>query len=347
MTYRDYLQGIEAFILQNWDRFVEAVSEQAAEPVNNIDLIEIVAEKHGSDYHPARIRVGSEGRIFCLVVNVAITDRGKDRVHRDYRWLETFRTQFQKHFVPRTYFLARQTVADINGNETDLVMFLAEWFEGYHEFHLSRDLAQNNLGIVVWNMDQGYSFLPEAKCWEVYRQVAFILTYYYDVSAFREVFPWHHASGDFVVRLSDEALDVRMITIRQYEPRAVFQEDAAENALTAITIFLANLTLRMRLDRLDGVGDVAWAPDYCAKATVQGFADAMKEKVIQGYCYQQLSDDLFGALVAMSPVDWAELYQLVVQSYDPSAPDVPVIIANLSDHVFHVYSAIQSHGERA
>jgi hypothetical protein len=342
ITYRVYLQAIEEFIRQHWDQFVQSISQQAGGPLKNIELIEVVAEKHGSDYHPARIRVNADGRTFCLVANVAITERGKDRIDKDYQWLKHFRMRYRNHLVPDTYFLARQTVFDTDVQEKNLVMFLAEWLEGYHEFHLSRDVECDTLGTVVWDMDQGYRLLSEAQSAEIYRQAAFILTYYYDVPTFREIFPWHHASGDFVVHLGGEALDVRMITVRQYEPRTVFREYAPANAVTALTIFLANLTIRMRLDRFDGVGEVAWAADHCVQATVHGFADAMKEKVLQDHCSQQVSDDLFGALEAMSPVEWAELFQFVVESYDRSAPDVPVVSENLPDHVFSVYTAVQS-----
>ena len=53
---------------------------------------------------------------------------------------------------------------------------------------------------------------------EVYRQAAFILTLYYDVETFEQIFPWHHAAGDFVVKADEGAVDVRLVTARQYAP---------------------------------------------------------------------------------------------------------------------------------
>jgi len=318
------------------------VSEQAAGPVNSINQIEVVAEKHGSDYHPARIRVSANGLTLCFVANVAVTERGKERLAKDYHLLKSLPQQFSNHFVPRTYFLGRQEALGADGGETDLVMFLAEWLEGYHEFHLSRNVERDTLETVVWDMDEGHRFLPETQSREIYRQAAFILTYYYDVQTFREIFPWHHASGDFVVHLGRDALDVKLITVRQYEPRTVFHEDLPENLMTALTIFLANLTVRMRLDRIDGVGAVAWLGDYCVEATIQGFVDAMKEKVMQGHCSPSVIGELTRALKAMSVAEWAELFRFVVDSYDESAPDVPVITENLADHVFLVYSMFHS-----
>lgn len=345
ITYRVYLQGIESVIRQHWGQFTEAVSEQAGHPVNDIHQIEVVAEKHGSDYHPARIRVSADGRTFCLVANVAVTRRGTERLDQDYHWLSRFRLQFQNRFVPRTYFHARQTVFDIDGKDTELVMFLGEWLEGYHEFHLSRNPDRDTLETVIWDLDHGYRFVSEAQSREIYRQAAFILAYYYDVETFREVFPWHHASGDFVVRQAADSLDVKLITVRQYEPRTLFDENAPENLMSALLIFFANLTVRMRLDRFDGVGDVAWAGDHCVGATIQGFMDGMKEKGTQGHCSPRVGKALPHALEAMSPLEWAELFRFVVESYNQSAPDVPVIMENLADHVFLVYKYIQGRAE--
>jgi hypothetical protein len=342
ITYRAYLQGIEAFIFLRWDQFVEAASEQGATGSENINLIEVVAEKHGSDYHPARIIVRADGPEACFAANVAITQRGKERLEKDYKWLRHFREFFQSHFVPKTYFLGSQTVFDSKGRESDLMIFLAEWLGGYHEFHLSGNAERASLETVIWDMDQGYRFLTETLSFEIYRQASFILTYYYDVETFQEVFPWHHASGDFVVHVRGDAVDVKMITVRQYEPRTVFHEDAPENIMNALLIFFANLTVRMRLDRLDGVGEVAWAGDRCVEATIQGFLDAMKEKVIQGRCSSSVIEELTRAFETMTVAEWAELFRFVVESYDESAPDVPVIMENLADHIFRVYTSSQN-----
>ena len=111
-------------------------------------------------------------------------------------------------------------------------------------------------------MDQGYTFLSESQSEEIWRKAAYILTNFYDPKTFEEIFPWHHASGDFVASAVNEQLDLKLITIRQYGPRLEFHEYSPENQVTAMALFLANLTIRMRLDRLDGVGEIVWAPDY-------------------------------------------------------------------------------------
>ena len=41
--------------------------------------------------------------------------------------------------------------------------------------------------------------------------------------------------------------------------------------LDALVIFFIHLSVRMRLDRLDGVGAVAWAPNHCLAPMIDGF----------------------------------------------------------------------------
>ena len=40
--------------------------------------------------------------------------------------------------------------------------------------------------------------------------------------------------------------------------------------------FLINLTLRNRVDRLDGIGSLAWADDFALKGTIAGFFNGLR-----------------------------------------------------------------------
>lgn len=90
--------------------------------------------------------------------------------------------------------------------------------------------------------------------------------------SFSQIFPWHHAAGDFVVRFRDPGLDVRLVTVRDFRP--MFDAGATEAPrwfLEALLLFFLNLTIRMRLDRLDGVGDLVWADQWVLLAAIEGF----------------------------------------------------------------------------
>ena len=65
ISYQVYLESIQRLIFKQWDLFAEALAEQGWEREQSITEIDLVAEKHGSDYHPA-VREWSRRTGFCL-----------------------------------------------------------------------------------------------------------------------------------------------------------------------------------------------------------------------------------------------------------------------------------------
>lgn len=341
ITYGAYLEGIMQFILNHWDQFMEILRERGPKPPERIQHFDIISEKHGSDYHPARLRAHCDGHTVSFVVNAALTERGRLRLEKDFYLLRSLHASFQPSFVPEVYFFGSENVRAKDGQDVFITMFIGEWLDGYHEFHLSAGTEKDSQVMTLWDLGEGYQVLSTPETLEIYRQAAQILTFYYDTKTFREVSPWHHASGDFVAGRFDGTIDVKLITVRQYEARTVFLESSPDSRFKALLIFFANLTVRMRLDRLDGVGSVAWAGEHCVGATIQGFFNGLKRKVAEGTCDQQFLEDFLVLLKRMSPGDLAEIFKLVTQAYDPDAPDVPVILEHLVNHILEVFRAVQ------
>jgi hypothetical protein len=104
-------------------------------------------------------------------------------------------------------------------------------------------------------------------------QATMILTACYDPITSFQIFPWHHAAGDFVVRLEEKGVTVRLITVRDYVPLVDWaaEPDDERSLLDALVVFFLHLSIRMRLDRLDGVKEVAWASDRCLAPIIDGF----------------------------------------------------------------------------
>ncbi|MGO9569538.1 MAG: hypothetical protein ACLP5H_18565 [Desulfomonilaceae bacterium] len=341
ITYRVYLEAIRQFIHDHWEQFLEVVAGQGLKDAGNIQYIDIIAEKHGGDYHPARIRVQSGDVYHCFVVNVALTSRGKQRVSQDFHLLDSLRERFHANFTPEVYFLGEVNVQAQNQEELVIVMFMGEWLDGYHEFHLSVEPESGKTGTILWDLNRGYQFLSVQTAAEIFRQAAIILTYYYDTGTFAEVYPWHHAAGDFVVKCSEGDVDVKLITLRQYASRMVFPDYSFRNRLKALMIFLANLTVRMRLDRLDGVGVIVWAGAHAVEGAISGFLAGMKAQVACGMCEDMLLQHFLLETKKMSPAEVAEIFQMVIESYNEESPDSPVILDHLADHIFQVYRLFQ------
>lgn len=341
VTYRDYLAAIRAFLLENFDDLRTAIRERVPECGDRIDRIDIIAEKHGSDYHPAGVTVYSGDSSVRFAVNVALTERGRTRLNGEFRTLSLLWTKYRSDYAPRVHFIGEASVGNGGPAPVAARMFLADWLDGFHEFHLSEGEGVGAGNAVLWDFNKGFSVLSEEEMREIHRQAAFILTYFYDSRSFEEIFPWHHAAGDFVVSRTPKGIRVKLIAARQYASRIPVDDDGSSDEPTALLLFLANLTVRMRLDRVDGTGGIVWAADPCVESTVRGFMEAMKGKVDAGVCDRTLFDELPARLKALSPGEAAGFFAAVADSYDEDAPDVPVVFEHLADHIFEFYRVAQ------
>jgi hypothetical protein len=218
---------------------------------------------------------------------------------------------------------------------TSLPMYLAEWLEGFYEFHLSRDPADGRQKLVLWDSARPEHYLPDWAADRIYREVAHILTSYYDLETFAQIHPWHLAAGDFIARIEGAQVEVRLVAARQYGP-LIGPEDLPQEE--ALLFFLLNLTFRIRLDRLDGVGEIVWTGDECLPPMVEGFFLALKEKTEQGEIPGEFLSHFRSYLNSRTPKDLAELLAALVDSGDPSAPDLPVVRKHLDRHLKRVMS---------
>jgi hypothetical protein len=341
ITYRSYLESIETVLSQKWDQVMDAIAELHSDDRFQIEEMRIITEKHGSDYHPARISVLTDQLTVSLVMNVALTERGRKGLTRECDVLRLLNDKFPARFVPKVYFLSEISLLRSLDSEIPIRMFLGEWFDGYHEFHITDVGEKKSRSVVLWDMERGYREMSVSESQEIYRQAARILTYYYNMEDFSEIFPWHHAAGDFVASMSGDQIHVKLITTRQYTSRVSFSKDLSENRLEALMLFLANLTIRNRLDRLDGVREIVWADNRCLRATLEGFWDGLQMKVESGLCGNETLEQCRNMLSSISPEELTQIFAAVVSSYDPASPDLPVISDNLADHILYVFKTLK------
>jgi hypothetical protein len=268
VTIGDYFEAVRAFLEGEGAAAIGRLIAAGAREVPGPLEFRLHLAKHGAFYHPCRVAVA--GRDFVL--NVAVSAEGRALLEREVEVLDRLVRMGPPCFVPEVYARGE---APLKSGETAR-MFLAPWFSGYHEFHLTRRGGRQ--GLVVWDPERGARLLAPARQAALYRQAAFILTRYYDPATAAGIAAWHHAAGDFVVRLSG-GLDVRLVSAREYRP--LFRREGPlglKAALEGLLVFLVNLTLRMRLDRLDGVGELAWAGEAAVAGALEGFRDALAEK---------------------------------------------------------------------
>lgn len=336
VKFGQYFEGISDVISKDdYGLLVDGTARQLGRDVsvNDIEEILIYSEKHGSDYHPARIEVVVGDIRANFVMNVAITARGRAWLGREFEVLEHLNGKHDFSFLPRIYFQGEAFLPS-------MLMFLAGWFQGYHEFHLSIDKGDGSQGLVLWDTEKGHYRLSQPQVRQIYHQSARILTLYYDLETFEQIFPWHHAAGDFVVKAQGKSIDVRLITARQYA--SMLESSEGVSVHEALLFFLLNLSLRMRLDRLDGSGAVAWADDECVDATLEGFVAGIRTKERQGIIEKGFVDGFLQHVRSLTIEDLSDGFHAFIDACDQAAPDIPVVRHHLKRHISKFHAALQS-----
>jgi hypothetical protein len=340
-SFGEYFAAIKDALNDHRAAFEEAVSLKAVGALATARGIDIISEKHGSDYHPARIRVKWDHDECSFVMNVALTERGASRMRTEFETLRALSPK-RPRFLPAAHFFAETPPP--RGMSHPVTMFLGEWFDGFHEFHVTPH-STPGWSLTLWDMQTGPTLLCHEECLEILREASYILTHYYHPLSFEEIYPWHHAAGDFVAARSPFGMKVKLVAARQYATLVEFSGEDPAYVIEALLLFFANLSLRMRLDRVDGTGESAWMAFPCAQAIIEGFIRGVREKtepVMGGNL--TLFQAFYAFVRTMGPRDWASVFRTIFESYDPAAPDTPVIEAHLADHILEVYGIMKDPG---
>lgn len=335
-TYRSYFQAVERELSRDGFAIIKEILRRKKGRRTRpeaVKALRIIAEKHGNFYHPARVEVLAGEETFRFVLNAALTDWGRVLLPQEVRTLTHLERKYPYPYLPRVYnapvtpLFPSPPAPDPKGA---LVYFLAEWFDGFHEFHWSLAPQKGQRRLRLWDGGQGARFLTKVEEEKVFAQGTKILTCYYDPRTYEQIYPWHHGAGDFVARIEGQKVEVRLISARKYGPLI---EPGEADPVEALFFFFLNLSLRMRLDRLDGTGETIWADDHSLTATWQGFLEALETKVEAGEITSSFLKGFLKEGARLSLKELEERFSQLLDSYDPQAPDLPVIRENLRAHV--------------
>jgi hypothetical protein len=345
LTLRHYFQSVKEVLLKDAAIvLMQAVSQGFGRRMTPgmISRMEIRCEKVGTLYHVASITLQSEGAPMQLAVGTAVTDEAIRCMEKEVLYLRLLADTYQLTSLPKV-FIKGDTVCHTPQGDFTLSHVIQEWFEDYHEWHLTRDQDGKGQRLLIWDQKRGYYSASAREYHEIFRQAARILTLCYDIHTFRQIYPWHHAAGDFIVKSLDQNVDVKLTTVRGYEPVLVFREKEKWDPWKAFIIFFLNLTIKMRLDRKDGVGDVMWADDPCVSATVEGFVDALQIMEAEGRLHLGKTGDVIALLKTFTVGDLRSLMGVLLGFYrENEGGSYPVIRSNLESHVTQLQQVIQA-----
>ncbi len=340
VTTGDYFTAAASFLSQNhFEPLLSAIQSlyQVAGDPGRLEAIRIYLVKHGKFYHPSRIEAELSGKTFLFALNVAVSQEGNALMEKEHQLLRRLGEAYPYGFLPRVFSYGKVPVQ----KKSCIRMFLGEWFDGFYEFHLSQKPGNKEMGIIVWDDGAGNYFLDNGQTVKMYEQASKILTFYYNPISFEQIFSWHHAAGDFIMKTDGKTVDVRLITVRNYMP--VIQAGGKDPGalLDGLLMFFLILSIRMRLDRLDGTGEYAWACDAAVNGTVSGFARGLRHQVetdlipmdlVKGF-YRYLSSFTFSGLL-----EWASSS---MGHFHPDGPEIALITCNLAEHVKKLHACIR------
>ena len=346
LSLRDYFEAIRDFILRDRARPLVALLRDLLHTNLNLDEIYEVlirTEKHGALYHIASIEIFSGNQPVKLSVSTAVSERGKVLLSNEFEVLDSLNRKFHLPYLPRPYSL-REIPCDAGDRGESLLMLLAGWFEDYHEWHLRGEANDDDRKICIWDNKNGYWIASKKECYEIFKQIAKILTLYYDTRDFSQIYPWHHGAGDFIIKREKGQIYTRLTTVRKYEEIMSLVSDDPVNPFVAITYFFLNLTIKIRLDRLDGVGKMVWADEFSVAAAIEGFFEALCLMATENRFHLGSVDDLLALFKSFDSEDLQNIFDSLLSVYqdeDADEEDLRTIKKNLGTHVQQLYKAIQ------
>jgi len=339
LTLRDYFQCIERFILDRVDDLGKT-SDAPLSP-DRIDEILIRSEKHGTLYDVASVEIAGHGTRRKFAISTAFSEPRKALLLHEVETMRFLNQHFSYDHIPKVYLVSEGLCSNPKGNET-VMMSISEWLEGYHEWHLTED-QDGNQAVFIWDMERGNRRASTEQGQRIFREAARILTLYYDPKNYRQIYPWHHAAGDFVVKSAGGATQVKLTTARNYLPLISFPKKADTNRVTALVAFLLNMAVQMRLDRTGGVGAPVWAQEEFVRPCLEGFFSALQTMKSEGRWDLGEGPDLLTFLKKFSSEELHRLYTPLMASYREEKPeDFDVVQSNLESHVSTLWKALQA-----
>jgi len=342
LTLRDYFKCIQRFIM---DR-VEVLAQKsiASLTADRIDEILIRSEKHGTLYYVASVEITGHDTRRKFAISTAFSKPRRALLLHEVATMKFLNQHFSYDYIPKVYLASEVVCSNPKGSEI-VVMSVAEWLEGYNEWHLTVD-QDGKQAVLIWDMEKGNRRASSDEGRSIFREAARILTFYYDPKNYRQIYPWHHAAGDFVVKCVAGATQVKLTTARNYLPLISFPTQADTNRVTAFLAFLLNMTVQMRLDRIGGVGEPVWAQEQFVRPCLEGFFSAVQTMTSEGRWNLGEGSNLLTLLKKFSSEELHRLYDPLMASYREEKPeDFDVVQRNLETHVSTLWKALQAFGE--
>ncbi|MCG6881254.1 MAG: hypothetical protein LJE96_19185 [Deltaproteobacteria bacterium] len=347
LTLGDYFDTIRKCILEDEGELLKGALKSVSDKNFNLQdvlKIQIRSEKHGVLYHLASVEaIMAEVRV-KFTLSTAISQEGQGCILKEHDILRWLNRHSRFSFLPEIYGIKRMICHTAGGRAEEMVMLAAQWFEDYHEWHVTRDPRDNRQKIQIWDLKSGPRYASAEESSIIIEKCSKILAFYYDFENFNQIRTWHHAAGDFIVKCrGDQKPAVKLTTVRKYAPLMTAFSGKEVDPTIAFIYFFLDTTIRMRLDRLDGVGKTVWLEDFALAATVKGFFDGLRELETKGDGAAAVrADSLLSLLQSFDKSEFARVFDPLLAHYAAQASNgMDLINAHIGDHIGFLRQAFQ------
>jgi len=331
-TYGAYLGTVARLLSRNSFNVLKKILKRQPRPAPELEDasdIRLISEKHGAICCVSCLQIQFVGDIRSFAVNCAFSAEQQAFIGVEVKLLSALHSRFGLPFLPLPF---------VSAGAPGLKLFVAEWFENHQEFHLAGGSA-GDPSMAVWGQDGRRRLLDREKTIELYAQASEILTSYLDSRSFSQIYPWHHAAGDFVIDDSRNPPSLRLTTVRGYRPLLSRKSGSKDRMLGSLHYFV-NLSIRMRIDRLDGTGELAWAGPECLAGVIRGFAAAWQEKGKKGGLPE--AEEIFALFLALSPDQRLDFCGAVAEAGLVEADEGNFLCPRLPGHVAELSDALEN-----
>jgi len=287
--------------------------------------------------------ITAEARV-KFTLSTAISQEGQDCILKEHDILHRLNRNSGFSFLPETYGIRKMTCHTAQGKTVEMVILAAQWFEDYHEWHIAVDPADDTRKIQIWDLKRGPRYASAGEASIIIGECSKILALYYDFENCNHIGAWHHAAGDFIVNCPQGGKPkVKLTTVRKYAPLMAAFSGRDVDPIIAFIYFLLDTTVRMRLDRLDGVGEMVWLDDFVVAATVKGFFDGLRElEIKEDGVKKVLAADLLKLMKSFARAEIKRVFEPLSARYnDENTDEAAVIDIHLDDHISFLFQALQ------
>ncbi|MEW6426625.1 MAG: hypothetical protein AB1568_01180 [Thermodesulfobacteriota bacterium] len=334
LTLADYFTDATATIRRHRESIAAYLGRghSGSRPPGPIRSARLVSVKMGAFYHVARLDLQTTAGTVALAINTACSETGRSCLRADARLLSMLAPANEG--LPDCVFHKEGEDCTAAGVFSHLAV---QWFDDFHEWHTTA--TANGPACCLWDSRRGNQVLAAGQQGEILHGCARLLVRSFCRQTGAMIQRWHHAAGDFVVRAPAAGpVDVRLITVRDYAPLPFLGADTPP--LVHLLFFFLDLCCRLRLDKVDGVGESCWLPAVFLDGAIAGF---FAELDGAGPESRTLAADLRQLLERFSPGELTAAMAPLLNSYSDWLPaaDLHTIGSRVEKHIDELLAGIR------